>query len=165
MQVEEKLMNDSRFAIDDFTFNHHLKISKMISYEIVNIKLGKILRYQNSKIFKIDESDVYKYLDTKNEENYKKYCEQICLGDDFYRHNSKIYNELIKEIDNTDYDLKKGAIVINQLNIIMDGQHRACILLKKYGKDYEIPVVKIRYSYLGIFTYLRYFRYLLLRGR
>lgn len=163
MKTEEKLMKDSRFTIDDFAFNNHLKISKMISYKIEYVKLGDILRYQNSKVFEIKKSDVYKYLDTKNEEEYKKYCQNICIGEDFNKHNPRIYDDLIKTINNTEYDIKKGAIVLNQLNIIMDGQHRACILLKKYGPSHKIPVIKIKYKYLGFFTYLNYFKYLIFR--
>lgn len=161
MKIEDSLKNDKRFYIDDFTFETHLKISKMLSYDIVELELGKILRQQDNKIFPMKYSDVYKYLEgaSNNIEEYNKYCENILIGEDRKKHSTKIYDQLIKNISKNDYDIRKGIIVVNQLNIIMDGQHRACILLKKYGENHKIKVLKVRYSYLGIRTYLNYLKY------
>lgn len=165
MKIEDKLMNDSRFYIDNFTFENHLKISKMLSYRIETMRLGDILRYQNKKVYEIYKSDPYLYLENKDEKKYNEYCNNICVGEDNKKHNISIFKNLIQDFNKTNYDLKKGAIIVNQLNIIMDGQHRTCILMKKYGLNYKIPVVKIRYRYLGLFTYINYLKYKLRKGR
>ena len=54
----------------------------------------------------------------------------------------KKYKKLIKSIDKNGYS-SNNYIVVNQNNSIIDGQHRACYLLHKYGKDLNIKVLKI----------------------
>lgn len=159
--VEEQIKKDNRFYIDEFTFDTHLKISKMLSYKIEKIRLGDILRQQDNKIFPMKYSDVYKYLenDVNKKEKYNKYIDNVLIGDDKRRHSTYIYDKLINELSEEEYDIKKGIIIVNQLNIIMDGQHRTSILLKKYGENFKIDVLKITYSYLGLRTYFNYLKY------
>ena len=158
-KINEELLSDKRFKIDSYALNNHLQISKIISYEIVNIPVGSILRQKNNRIFNIKYSDPSMYLQTKNIDEYNKYCKHLTVKGDKEHHNIEIFNELIKSIDKEDYDISKGIIVINQLNIIMDGQHRAAIILNKYGEDFVIPVLRIKYSRLGIRTLFNYLRY------
>ena len=158
-EMNKKLLNDYRFKIDEFALYNHLQISKIISYRIELIEVGKILRQQDNKIYSMKYADPTKFLKTKDEKAYTEYCNKICVGEDNNHHNVEIFNDLINKFSNEDYDIRKGAIVINQLNLIMDGQHRCAILLDKYGENYVIPVVKIKYSYLGVRTYLNYIIY------
>ena len=66
------------------------------------------------------------------------------------------FNKLIKSINEKGYISKYPLVIKADDNSIMDGQHRACILLNKYGKDYEIEVLKISFIYLD-FSRLRAF--------
>lgn len=45
------------------------------------------------------------------------------------------------------YKPKKGIITIGLDNKIINGNHRYCLLLEKYGKDYVIVVRKISITY------------------
>ena len=158
-KINKLLVNDDRFELDKFALENHLQISKILSYDVIEIEIGEILRQQNNKIFNISKSAPSEYLKSNNINDYKKYCDEICVGEDKEHHSIEIFDKLISDLDANDYDLKKGAIVINQLNIIMDGQHRSSILCNKYGMNHKVKVVKIHYLYLGIRTYINYIKY------
>ena len=42
-----------------------------------------------------------------------------------------------------EYDPKSMPVVLGPRNIIQDGQHRSCILLKRFGPDHLIDVLRI----------------------
>jgi len=62
-------------------------------------------------------------------------------------------NEIIEE---KGYPFSDKHILINQLNQIYDGEHRAVALFKKFGKDYEIPCVQIVFSNLTSINQQKY---------
>ena len=49
---------------------------------------------------------------------------------------------LEKSIDENGYDPSKCAIVLDKNNIVVDGQHRSCILYYKYGGNYAVKVIR-----------------------
>lgn len=51
-----------------------------------------------------------------------------------------------------------GGVFLNQFNIVQEGQHRCCILLKYYGADYIIKVVKLYYVHIPRISF--YYRWL-----
>lgn len=55
------------------------------------------------------------------------------------------YKNLINSIRQNNFNPKKLPI-INSDNIILDGQHRCCILMHKYGGEHKIPILKINYT-------------------
>ena len=162
-KIKKKILNDKRFKIDRYTFENHLNLSKILFYKVKKIKLGDILRFQDKQIISLENSDVYQYLnnDKDKEKKYENYCKKNCIGDDKKFHNKNIYNNLINQLNHEKYDIKKGAIVVSQFNIIMDGQHRTCILLKNKGPNYKISVVKIYYLHIGFPSYVAYIKYLI----
>ena len=52
------------------------------------------------------------------------------------------YDRLIESINQYGYD-ERHIIIVNERNILKDGQHRACILANKYGEDSYVRVLKI----------------------
>ena len=48
----------------------------------------------------------------------------------------------MKSLDEKGFE-RENAVVINQDNVLLDGQHRCCYMLYKYGGDYRIPCVRI----------------------
>ena len=48
------------------------------------------------------------------------------------------------------YNIKKDIIRISIDNKILNGNHRYCLLLKKYGEEREIVVDKIPFTYIEV---------------
>ena len=98
------------------------------------------------RILRLNETVVYKYLDKNNdsESQYMDYCDKY--GKKNPHRNRDAFDSLINDfsVDNNDYDPLKGVIIVNQYGFLLDGQHRACLLLKKYGPKKKIPVLKIK---------------------
>ena len=49
---------------------------------------------------------------------------------------------LIESIRNNGYD-KKKIIIVNDQNVLLDGQHRACVLASIFGINSEVRALKI----------------------
>ena len=76
------------------------------------------------------------------------------------------YNSLIHDREQTPYDITKGAIVINQDDLIYDGQHRSCYLLYKYGPNYKVDVLQLFYkSHKGVGLVILTFKILIAKLR
>lgn len=143
MVSKEQIVEDSRFFIDEFNLNR-IYNEKLQSYSVEKISVGRILRQYGKKIMPLYETDVYKFL-SQSEKSivaYRQYCDNIGME----RRSIANYNSLIEQIKADGYDILKGAIFINQHNLILEGQHRSCILLQQYGPSYCIDVVRFVYS-------------------
>lgn len=70
---------------------------------------------------------------------------------DIKQSNCVLYEKSRKELRDTfikeGYDIKKGTIKIGSDNKIINGNHRYCLLLEKYGEEHEIVVDKIFITY------------------
>ena len=62
----------------------------------------------------------------------------------------KRYEELIKNIEKNGYNDEYPIIIKKEDKTIMDGQHRSCYLLKKYGEGYKVRVVKIKNKFINL---------------
>lgn len=139
----ENLKNDNRFFIDDRNLNR-LFSSPIRKYELVTIAVGDIVRItddEQHKVISLYETEAYKYIDSPNDENtsgYEKYCERYQA--DF--RTKSVYDDLIKNMQQDLYDVHKGVIVVDEHNVIADGQHRACVLLHLFGSKYRIEVLR-----------------------
>ena len=125
-------IEDDRFFVNssdvDRIFNRNVK-----KYEICNIKLKDIRKKIDNKIIDLEDTKSYKYLIKKIDSvEYNKYCERDTF--EYENHSLDSFNKLIKDFKK--YSLYDGAIVIDQFGLIRDGQHRASILLNKYGPDF-----------------------------
>lgn len=139
----QKLLNDSRFDIDDNFYYRVLERQQIEKYSVEKMRLGDIKRYFNGEYYSLTSCAPYRYLlGYRNE--YFKYSE-------YHKDNNlplmtKIrFDNLIQSIEEKGFDTKNMPVV-NQDNVIQDGQHRSCYLLFKYGEDFEMPVVKIWYK-------------------
>ena len=143
--VVEQFKKDERFFIDKRNMER-LTVHKIMKYDVLSIEIGKILRdlsYRGGGIVNLCDTYVYAYLDDEKNggQKYQEYC-NICNVS--FRSKGE-FDRLISNLSVNGYDISKGAICIDQNNLILEGQHRACIILKKYGAHYKIPVVKISY--------------------
>ena len=134
------LLNDERIKFDYAFFYKHLEGRPILKYEITQIKLGDIRRkFFDNKIYTLEECSPYKYLQGETK-RYQEYCAINKQYSDIDMSESR-YKNLIASIDKG-YDPKMMPIV-SQNNIILDGQHRCCILLNKYGSDHKVTVCKL----------------------
>ena len=159
----EDFKNDSRFYIDDFNakriFDNNIKRVK-----VVNIKLKKINMFIDGKYIFLPYFPVYNAFN-ENEEFIKEY-ELYCIK---YRNeninpnrNVEGLKKLKEEMNNQEYNIKKGAIVLNEFNSLLDGQHRCCILFRRYGENKKVSVVKVLHKNSSILIKFKTLIYLFL---
>ena len=65
---------------------------------------------------------------------------------------TKSRKELSENFISEGYDVKKGIIIIDINNKILNGNHRYCLLLQEYGGDHKIEV-KQRFITYNIFKF------------
>ena len=139
--VEEALLADNRFVLEDEFVYRGIESKKIKRYAIEEMRLGDIKRHWfDGKIYKLTECAPYRYLQG-DFDGYSEYCAY------HQEHNLPAmslerFNTLISSIEEKGFD-DRYIIVVNEENVIMDGQHRSCVLLNKYGEDHMIKVLKI----------------------
>lgn len=143
--TKEIIRNDGRFYIDDRNIERLMQ-TPIIRYDVKFKKVGMLLRTRanSNRVVNLDQTRVYAYL-TGTQEGKKEYDEYIRICNVPFR-NRDVYNDLIEEMSRNPYDIKRGAIVIDQNGFIYDGQHRSCYLLYKYGPNYRVEVLQLTYK-------------------
>ena len=143
----EEITNNDKWYITPFDAQNLVKDEKLYSYEFCDIEVGKILRWKNKKFTTLKETVNYRFLSNQNSKNcideYIKSCKEPTNLEDNPNRSSEtfitLYNNILKE----GYDPKKGVVIIDQYNSIVNGLHRACVMLFIHGEDFKIPVLKI----------------------
>lgn len=139
------LLKDERLKIDEEAYNNVFR-RPIIFYRIINIPVGKIKREKKGKLISLTESCVFRWLNYEcTEEEYLEYCQKNNY--DKKDRSPQLFRNLIDEVKISGYKPERGIIVIDQYKCIVDGLHRSTILLKTFGDDYKIPVLKIHYFY------------------
>lgn len=138
-----RLLNDTSFNLDYDFFYKVLEMLPIKKYEIVNLKLKDIKRFYKGKILDLKDCHPYKYLQGEISQ-YKEYCSSN-KTETMFDMSELRFKTLIDSINLKSYD-SKNVVVVDSQNILLDGQHRCCILLNKYGEDYVIPVLKVHFN-------------------
>ena len=142
--VIKQMKTDSRFYIDDVHLNY-LRGLWISTYSIEKRKLGSLRRDYDDGLYSLEKSVPFRVLaypeDEKTKRDYEKYCtkRRNQIGD--IDRGLKAFRELHCDLLSMGYSLSKGAIVVDQYNIVLDGQHRSCIMLYEYGPEYEAEIV------------------------
>lgn len=135
-----RLLDDPRFKLDDEYVYKRLERRNIGYYEVVRIKLGDIRRkWFDGKLYKLTECSPYKYL-SGDQGAYEQYCKENAELSGFIMTKER-YDSLIRTITEN-YD-EKSMPVLNKDNVLLDGQHRCCILLHRFGPDHEISALRI----------------------
>ena len=134
------LLWDDRFILDEVFFNRRVKFRKLHKYEVKKMKLKDIKREWKGEILSLEDVSPFKFLQG-DVSDYEKYCDihQNKMGHDV---SIDKFKQLIKNIEENGFDNKK-IIVVGYNDEIVDGQHRSCYLLYKYGGDYEVDVLRV----------------------
>lgn len=145
-----KLFDNKFFFIDEHTRNRLFENTGIIikKYKFHDFRLSNIYMEMEKEVLQLQNTVVFQYVKNQNngQSDYEKYCNTY--GKMNPNRNKDSFNNLINEFENELYDPKKGVIIINQYGLLLDGQHRCCILLKMFGEDYKVKVLQlhIRYS-------------------
>jgi len=131
-----RLLEDKRFDLDADFFYKTLEFRRIKTYALKKIRIGDIKRrWIDGKLYTLNECAPFLYL-TGNKKVYQDYC----------RVNSQTskFDMSIKRFENLITSMKNGIntrqvpVIYGPQNILMDGQHRLCFLLHKYGVNYEV---------------------------
>ena len=121
--------------IDPITFYNTLVSQRIKKCQIEEIALSDVQNYQSLRL-----SSRMKFLNG-DKEDYKRHVKN--KNSKYFHHTERSFNELIKSVNDRGYNYKISPIIVTNDNIIIDGLHRLCILMKKYDKNYKIKVLKL----------------------
>ncbi|MDT2459464.1 rhamnan synthesis F family protein [Enterococcus avium] len=130
------------YKIDDEYFYWKLD-NILVLYKERELEVGH-LKYPSDihkKNIYISEAAPYKYLmgDEKKYQEYNKFHKE----NDLPIMTKERFNSLIESMESNGYS-QKNIILVDDRNVIFDGQHRACFLAYKYGLNHKIKVLQIR---------------------
>ena len=136
-----RLLEDDRFELDaDFVYRV-LERKPVASYEVAEVRLGDIRRiWTDGRALPLSECAPYRYLDGDGDA-YDRYCAENAKAFGFEMSRER-YDGLRRSMES--FDPRKMPVVYGDGNVILDGQHRSCILLKRFGPAHSIKVVRIR---------------------
>lgn len=133
-------LHDEDVELDDEWFYWKMD-NRLITYKYDDVKFSDMTCDLGNRIFKFTDGVPYKYIKEGDSESYEAYC-KLHKDSGLPLMSKERYDRLISSIKANGYN-NKNIIIVNEDNVIMDGQHRACILADKYGEDASIRVLKI----------------------
>lgn len=137
------ILKESKYIFNNDFIYFDIEMSFIKEYKVEEILLKDINRELEGNIYKLKDCSPYKYLEG-NKKRYQQYC-------DYHQKNSianmsiNRYEKLIHSINENGYDERFIICLNGNNNVIVDGQHRACYLLYKYGDNFKINVLKLYY--------------------
>lgn len=135
-----RLLDDPRFDLDDDFVYRAFEFCEVNGYEVVEVNLGDIHRvWTDNRLYRLEDCAPYRYI-MGDAAAYGCYCRENppLLGTQMSCDRFERLRLSMKA-----YDPRRMPIVFGDRNIIVDGQHRCCILLKQFGPSYRLPVVRI----------------------
>ena len=143
----ECVLKNKRAIIDNNWQEKNLVGKYVYTYKVTRTRLKNLrcLLFAKEGVhnFALTESPAYKYMDG-DKQSYVDYCNfknPIGGGD---VHSIERFDSLIESL-NVGYDTNH-VIILNENNEIIDGMHRACWLLNKYGGNYKVRILKLWYA-------------------
>ena len=116
-------------------------------FEMVRVKLKDLKRFWENQELSLKDTHIYKFLETKDESIYEEYknlhIRKFNLSPDTASWDADRILQMEQIINADGYSPTKSIVCINAKNHIIDGLHRSCCMLKKYGPDYEIIACRI----------------------
>ena len=127
MGIEKKILSDKRFSIS--TDNTFYSISRLcvVAYTFCETRLGSLSWNSKDGLYSLDNALPYIFLCNTSDpivyQKYEEYCNspQNKIGSDSRSPSSLV--RLIQTIKVGGYDPKKGAIIVDQFGIVLDGLH------------------------------------------
>lgn len=152
MQKSQKFKSklEKIIAVGEIHFNQQWVSEWLSKYEIYDYKVIKIALHElRCQLFNGVDWDVVRLIDHPayqylcgNENAYTEYMELNKKYNPDHVHSVTRFQNLVKELECNGFHEKEMLVVNGKLKL-MDGIHRACWLLKKYGGDYEIQALRV----------------------
>lgn len=136
----ERLHDVKEIQIDDLFFLRQLD-NRLVRFYYRTIPIHKLKYHRDGRLYPFMTCPPYQYLEG-NVEAYQAYC-------DYHEKNDmplmsiERFEALRKSIEENGYQ-EKHIIMIWDRYMIADGQHRACCICHKLGKDAKIRVLQLR---------------------
>lgn len=129
-------------CFDNEFYDLEVRHRPIVRCEFCKVPVGCLQSLHLGTRYKMKDSLVFKSLQGKVPyKQYKDACEKF--GDISRRGKSDDYQYEILEWARSSMDKKLWPIIINQKNIILDGQHRACCALLDHGEESLVEAVRI----------------------
>ena len=113
------------------------------NYTLVQRKLKDLKGYTPTTEDWVPLSQTIQYRALENKTSYQEYLDRVHLKQNDLTLSNELFNSLKESLKKYGYDTKKSIIVINEKNEILDGLHRASILMFLKGPEYQIQVVLV----------------------
>lgn len=151
LTLYEKIIADPDINIDMEWAEGWLKDQDIFDYRIIKIKISELkfikLTSQGDSVVPLSKCPAYQHLQG-DKEAYPKYMKLYQKYQPETERSEQRFMELLESLDKDDYDAS-SLIVVNGINKILDGAHRASWLMNKYGEDYVVTVLKL-YGAFGL---------------
>lgn len=134
-----RMLEKKEFKIDYDYFYRMLEPKAVKSIRIVRIPVGSIVRRWKGELVPLAKCSPFLYLNG-DKEAYQNYCEANLKMSGFEMTEER-YTRLIDSMK--DFDPTWMPVVLGERNEIHDGQHRCCILLKRFGPKHMIKVIRL----------------------
>ena len=144
--------HDTRFYVSNELLRK-LLLYPVDHYAIETMKLSeaKSSNGWRGKIIPLNETETFAFIVNGDEKVYREY---LRISYEFHgmsniapKIDSRVAGvpKTIEDITQYGYEITKGAVVVDDLNVVMDGLHRCSILYKLFGANHEIQVLRIYY--------------------
>ncbi len=135
-----RLLADDRVDLDDDFFLRVLEPFHVRRYEIAEARLGDLHRRRgDGSLCHLEECAPFRYL-CGDREAYEKYCTENKAETGFAMSPER-FESLIASM--SQYNARAMPVVFGPDNIVMDGQHRCCVLLKRFGRNHVVDILRI----------------------
>lgn len=139
--ISSERLHDLPYDFDDEYFLWRLD-NRFVRWQVRRMKVGD-LRYQmgpGEKILPLEETWPYRFLQG-DRTPYEEYC-RLHKEKGYPSMTPERFEALIRSMSEEGFD-PRHIILVNELGVIRDGQHRACCIAHKHGLDYEIDVLEV----------------------
>ena len=134
-----RLLDDPRFELDYDFFYRSLEMLPIRAYEVVEVRLGDIRRvWTDQRSYALDQLPPYRYIDG-DVSGYEHYCRDN--AETGYLMSRGRFDALLESM--SAYDERRMPVVMGRGNFLLDGQHRSCILMKRFGPEHRIKVLRL----------------------
>lgn len=151
MTPYEKIIADPNIHIDMEWAEGWLKDQELFAYSIEQVKISDLkfikLTSQGDTVVPLTKCPAYQHLQG-DKKAYPRYMKLYQKYQPDTERSEQRFMELLESLDRDDYDAS-SLIVVNGVNKIMDGAHRASWLMNKYGEDHVVTVLKV-YGMFGL---------------
>lgn len=149
--IAEKILSNPDIRIDREWAESWLLKQEVFDYRIDQIKISELkfakLTSQGYTVVPLSKCPAYQHLQG-DKEAYPRYMKLYQKYQPETERSEQRFMELLESLDKDDYDAS-SLIVVNGINKILDGAHRASWLMNKYGEDHVVTVLKL-YGTFGL---------------